>query len=255
MIINSLATRPVGSPPLLAASPHADEDFVATELSPSKVALRLSRRYRLARLNPTKKDVLSAPAHAQLVYRWLLKQVLVSRGALQSVQEIPGISVDPHLTYAVDLTMQKRVEVYAATPFFFEEGEALTRSIADYADALRSQHQRAYELHRAMATLSEAQNESGRPGSRDLMRARKAVRRARALMGAEALRTSDQRLLEAKSRMRHAAALIEHRFKLTTMLPDYLDIPPEDSEGVDDIQRKSSSCQQQLRPSQQRPRM
>ena len=252
MIIKLFKRRLMAMPPKpecrAMESIASEDDF---ERGPSELALRLSRRYRLARLNPSKAGPLNSPDHVKLVYSWLLQQVIAARGALSRIQGIPGVQVDPELTRAVDLVMQKRVEIYAATPLFFEECEGLTNSIVRYASELTRQHEDRAALRRAQVRLSEERNPAGPFSPSGLRGARAGLWAAKRSVDAKLRLDNERRIVQARAAMRAAADLVDDKFKLTTMVPDYFEFPAEDFEDLGDEEGRSGRSGPELRP---RPR-
>lgn len=217
----------------------------------SYTALRLGRLGRITRAQGgSGADVLNM--EAELIEQWLASQVAAAEAALESAQEIPGIRLEPVFVDALASLRTRRVAAYGTKPFLFENTEALSWSIQNYAAELRRPHDNRQRLAKAMAHLSVAENPAEPAPSEEILRARRELSKAQRGVSDPALIECERRLNQARELMKNAREGIERDFHITKVGPIEPDpfgaFPPE--EGG---QRKSDSNRRELKPSS-RPR-
>ncbi len=213
---------------------------------PSYTALRLGRLGRIARAQGGNgADVLNA--EAELIEQWLSAQATAAEAALESVQEIPGIRLEPGFVEALASLRTRRVAVYGTKPSFFEDTEALSWAIQNYAAELRRPHDKRERFAKAMARVSEVENPA-EPASKDeILRARRELFKAKGGVSRLALIECERRLNQARELMKNARDGIERDFHITKVGPIEPDpfgpFPPDDG-----VQRQSESNKRELKP-------
>ena len=219
---------------------------------PSYTALRLGRLGRITRAQGGNgADVLNT--EAELIERWLAAQTAAAEAALESVQEIPGIRLEPVFVDALATLCTRRVAAYGTKASLFEDTEALSWAIQNYAMELRRPHDKRQRLATAMARVSEAENPADPAPKEEVLRARRELFKAKGGVSRLALMECERRLNQARELMASSRDGIEHDFHITKVGPIEPDpfgpFPPEGSG-----QRQSDSNRRELRPrSSKRP--
>lgn len=212
----------------------------------SPLALELSRYVRLARTEGKDAQVLNT--QAKLIEEWLENLQQTARVALQSLEQVPGLRVEPCMRDAMDTALRSRVAVYGDRRFFFEDSEALVAAIADYVDAMLVPHQMRERLGRAQGRVISLDVDG--VGNRDprMASAKRALTAAKVGVSKAAKVAQDQRINGARRVMEDARAGIERDFYITPF--DRVEIcPPHPySAELGGKERKSDSNQVQLRP-------
>lgn len=213
---------------------------------PSYTALRLGRLGRITRAQGGNgADVLNA--EAELIERWLSAQTAAAEAALDSVQEIPGIRLEPMFVEALASLRTRRVAAYGTKPSLFEDTGALSWAIQNYAAELRRPHDKRQRLAKAVSRVSEAENPA-EPAPKDhILRARRELFKAKGGVSQLAMIECKRRLNQARDLMVSARDGIERDFHITKIAP----IEPDPfgtfaQEG--DNQRKSGSNRRELKP-------
>ena len=219
---------------------------------PSYLALRLGRLGRITRAQGGNgADVLNT--EAELIERWLAAQTAAAEAALESVQEIPGIRLEPVFVDALATLRTRRVAAYGTKASLFEDTEALSWAIQNYAMELRRPHDKRQRLATAMARVSEAENPADPAPKEEVLRARRELFKAKGGVSRLALMECERRLNQARELMASSRDGIEHDFHITKVGPIEPDpfgpFPPEGGG-----QRQSDSNRRELRPrSSKRP--
>lgn len=213
---------------------------------PSYTALRLGRLGRIARVQGGNgADVLNS--EAELIEQWLAAQTADAEAALDSVQEIPGIRLEPEFVEALASLRTRRVSVYGTKPSLFEDTEALSWAIQNYAMELRRPHDKWQRLAAAMARVSEAENPADPSSKDEVLRARRELFKAKGGVSRPALIECERRLSQARELMVVARDGIERDFHITKVGPIEPDpfgpFPPEGGG-----QRQSDSNRRELKP-------
>lgn len=214
---------------------------------PSYTALRLGRLGRITRAQGGNgADVLNA--EAELIEQWLSAQTAAAEAALESVQEIPDIRLEPVFVDALASLRTRRVAVYGTKPSLFEDTEALSWSIQNYAVELRRPHDKRQRLATALVRVSEAENPADPAPKDQVLRARRELFKAKGGVSRLALIECERRLNQARELMVSARDGVERDFHITKVAPiepDPFGPLPQDGNG----QRKSDSNRRQLKPS------
>ncbi len=213
---------------------------------PSYTALRLGRLGRIARAQGGNgAEVLNS--EAELIEQWLAAQTAVAEAVLVSVQEIPGIRLEPEFVEALTSLRTRRVSVYGTKPSLFEDTEALSWAIQNYAVELRRPHDKRQRLATAMARVSEAENPADPSPKDEVLRARRELFKAKGGVSRPALIECERRLNQARELMLSARDGIERDFHITKVGPIEPDpfgpFPPEGGG-----QRQSESNRRELKP-------
>lgn len=213
---------------------------------PSYTALRLGRLGRIVRAQGGNgADVLNS--EAELIEQWLAAQTAAAEAALDSVKEIPGIRLEPELVEALASLRTRRVSVYGTKPSLFEDTEALSWAIQNYAMELRRPHDKRQRLAAAMARVSEAENPADPSPKDEVLRARRELFKAKGGVSRPALIECERRLNQARELMVVARDGIERDFHITKVGPIEPDpfgpFPPEGGG-----QRQSDSNRRELKP-------
>ena len=218
----------------------------------SYTALRLGRLGRITRAQGgSGADVLNM--EAELIEQWLASQVEAAEAALDSAREIPGIRLEPVFVDALASLRTRRVAVYGTKPFLFENTEALSWSIQNYAAELRRPHDNRQRLATAMAHLSVAENPAELAPSEEILRARRELSKAQRGVSDPALIECERRLNQSRELMVNAREGIERDFHITKVGPIEAD-PLGDFFPEEGGKRKSDSNRRELKPSS-RPRV
>lgn len=212
----------------------------------SYTALRLGRLGRITRAQGGNgADVLNM--EAELIEQWLAAQTAAAEAALESVQEIPGVRLEPVFVDALASLRIRRVAAYGTKPFLFENTEALSWSIQNYAMELRRPHDNRQRLAKAWARLSEAENPAEPAPKEDVIRMRRELAKAERGVSEAALAECERRLNQARELMVNARDGIERDFHITRVGPIESDpFGPFPQEGGG--QRKSESNKRELKP-------
>ena len=166
---------------------------------PSPVAQRLMRVIRLARAQGKDADLLNS--QAEVVEGWLETQREVARHALEALQVIPGVQVEPEFTAATEVLSVRRVDTHGRLGGLYEDTEALSRAIRDYAVAMREPHDARVALRRAIARLSEAEGASGRLRDAQVRSARRRLDRAKKAASPRVAASQAKKISEARAAM------------------------------------------------------
>lgn len=213
---------------------------------PSYTALRLGRLGRIARAQGGNgAEVLNS--EAELIEQWLAAQTAAAEAALDSVQEIPGIRLEPQFVEALASLRTRRVDTYATKPLFFEDTEALSWAIQNYAAQLRRPHDNRENLRRAQAHLSLVEHPIDGGSASEIRSAQRRLHKARRAVSKHAKVALERRLDLARTLMVQASAHLADRFHITKTRPIEPDpFGPLPSEGGG--QRQSDSNRRELRP-------
>ena len=220
---------------------------------PSYLALRLGRLGRITRAQGGNgADVLNT--EAELIEHWLAAQTAAAEAALESVQEIPGIRLEPMFVDALATLRTRRVAAYGTKASLFEDTEALSWAIQNYAMELRRPHDKRQRLNKAMVRVSEAENPADPAPKEEVLRARRELFKAKAGVSRLALMECERRLNQARELMANAREGIERDFHITrvgAIEPDPFGSLLPEGGG----QRQSDSNRRELKPrSSTRPR-
>jgi hypothetical protein len=214
------------------------------ESGASPIALRLSKAARLGRVQGRDAEVLNA--QAEITEGWIETQREVAQAAIDAMKMIPGIQFEPEFTAATEALLVRRVDVYGHKPNFFEDTEALTRAVRDYAVAMRDPHDARVALDRARARFSMAERETGRFQAARLRSAQRVLTRARKGVSIVARAHQDKQIREARRAMVDAALHVEKAFYMTR-----IEVFPTEEEVSDSSggERQCDSNRRELRPS------
>ncbi len=191
-------------------------------------------------------DVLNA--EAELIEQWLAAQTAAAEAALGSVQEIPGIRLEPVFVDALSSLRTRRVAVYGTKPCLFEDTESLSWSIQNYAAELRRPHDKRQRLAKAVSRVSEAENTADPAPKDQVLCARRELFKAKGGVSRLAMIECERRLNQARELMVSAREGIERDFHITKVAPiesDPFGPFPQEGNG----QRKSDSNRRELKPS------
>ena len=220
--------------------------------TPSAAALNLSRLGRISKATGSDAEVLNE--QARLIEDWLASQVELARGALESLQSIPGLRVEQSMKDAMETSLRRRVGVYAAKPFFFEDSETLTAAIVEYAAAIRHPHEMRQRVGRARAKLSERETENKGPKDLRLAGAKRALWRAKIGVSKRAQVAIERRINEARAVMVAARDAMERDYYITPLHRVETTPPHPDTSRPSGGERKSDSNRREFKP-QAKPRI
>jgi hypothetical protein len=252
-----LAATPLGHGPTAARLDRVREQAGATSevvtpktgrgpRGPSATALHLSRVARLGRAQGKGSDVLNS--EAKVVEEWLASQQEAAKAALASLQSIAGLDLEPELRRAMETAGRRRVGVYGSKLFFFEDSEALTTSIVEYAAAIAHPHAVREKLRRAESKLSVESTPDGTAKSHArLVSAKRALAKAREAVSKSAQAASHRRIAEARAVMVACTEAIERDYYVTPLDRAETCPPHPYTAGVGG-ERQSNSNQVQLKP-------
>lgn len=215
---------------------------------PSGVALRLSRLGRIARSQGgAGADVLNA--EAALIEQWLDAMAASAEAALEAAQQIPGVRLEPEFIDAIGSLRVRRVAVYGTKPDLFEDTEALSWAIQNYATELCRPYENRQRLWKARARLSELENPAEPGTNTEILRGRREVWKSKRGVSRPAMIECERRLNQARHLMVQARNELEKKFYITPMGPLESDplgesSPPATGGGT----KGSDSNQQQLKP-------
>lgn len=212
---------------------------------PSATALHLARVARLSKAQGKDADVLNT--EAQLIEEWLATQQEAARAALESLQAISGLQVEPELKRAMETAGRRRVGVYASKRFFFEDSEVLTTAIVDYVNAIRHPTEKCDQLRRAASALSMVENDATAKSYARLSSAKRALAKAREAVSRSAQAADYRRIDEARTVMMAATDAMERDYYVTP-LDRAETCPPHPYTSSLGGERQSNSNQVQLRP-------
>ena len=214
---------------------------------PSYTALRLSRLGRIARTSGAGAEVLNA--EAALIEAWLESTVAAAEAALESVQVIPSVQLDRAFVDSLATLRTRRVEVYGMKDGLFEDTEALSWAIQNYAAAMRRPHDNRVRLTKGLAKLSEVENpaEPGTPSQ--VRRARNEAWKAKRGISKGADIECARRIQETRTLMIAAKQGIERDFHITQWVPPTSNVfGPFEEGGGADTKKTSESNTRELRP-------
>lgn len=214
---------------------------------PSALAIRLGRVARLARSQGDDAELLNQ--QAKLIEDWLEAQNEIARDALESLQAIPGLQVEPQMRQAIETAKRRRVGVYGSNPFFYEDSEMLSGAITEYVAAMRQPSEKREVLRQARARLSEIEAAAKRSDQAKLVAAKRALAKARAAVGRSASVAAERRINEARAVMVAAREAMERDYYITPL--DRVETcPPQPyTAGPGGGERKSDSNRAELKPS------
>lgn len=214
------------------------------ESSTSPMGLRLSKAARDSRGKGGSGGVF--PAQPELAEGWLDTQLAATQAAIEALQVIPGIQLEPEFTTAVDALNLRRLDAHGGLPDFYEETEALTRAVRDYAVAMRDPHDARVALARARARFSEAESEPGRFRAARIRSAQRVLTRAKRGVSMVAKASQDQAIRKARQ------AMVDASFRLAKAFPvGEVEVAEPDGEEVAGEMLPDSTLME-MRP---RPRM
>lgn len=212
----------------------------------SHLALRLSRLGRIARAQGgAGAEVLNA--EAELIEAWLDNMCKAAEEAINSARPA-GMPLEVEESRALEALRVPRVQVYGMTPFFFEDTETFSWSIQNYASELLRPHRNRERLWRARARLSEAENPAEPAAPRELVRARRALVKAKASVSTVALREGESRLAMARKAMVATRIDYEEKFHITKVEPLVPDLVDGFDFGTTGAEAMSGSHRRQLKP-------
>ncbi len=213
---------------------------------PSTTALQLGRLMRIGKAQGKDAEVLNA--EARLIEEWLVAQNEASRAALASLQAIVGLQLEPQLKRAVEVAQRRRIGIYGTKRFFFEDSEALTGAIEEYAAAILHPHQMREEVRRALARRSEVIVDGKQRGHARLVSATRALARARLATNKIARNAFELRIKEARAVMVAATEAMERDYYVTPL--DRIETcPPHPyTAGPGGGERKSDSNRREFKP-------
>lgn len=214
------------------------------ESAASPIALRLSKVARLGPVQGGDAEVLNA--QAEITEGWIETQREVAQAAIDAMKVIPGIQFESDFTAATEALQMRRVDVYGHKPNFFEDTEALTRAVRDYAVAMRDPHDARVTLDRARARFSMAERETGRFRAARLRSAQRALTRAKKGVSMAAKAHQDKQIREARRAMVDATLNLDKSFYMTR-----IEVFPTEEEGSKSSggERQCDSNRRELRPS------
>lgn len=239
-------SRPPAGPGLSKTYPSSNAGGL------SELARRLARAYRSANARGLDRSEI-AISQSRLIEQWQAVQSAVADAALKSAHEIPGIRLEPEFVEALASLRTKRVAIYGTKPSLFEDTEALSWAIQNYAMELRRPHDKRRRLAAAMARVSEAENPADPSPKDEVLRARRELFKAKGGVSRPALIECERRLNQARELMVVARDGIERDFHITKVgpiEPDPFGAFSADGGG----QRQSDSNRRELKPrSSKRP--
>ncbi len=217
-----------------------------TKHGASRLALDLSRHARLTRAEGKGAHILNT--QAKLIEEWLENLQETARVALRSLEEIPGMHIEPCMREAMETALRPRVAIYAEKRFFFEDSEALVAAIVDYAGAMVVPHRARERLGRAQAAVVSFEIEG--IGQRDpkMASAKRSLTKAKDGVSRPARIVQDRRIQEARREMEEARAGIERDFYITPLDRVQTCPPHPYAAEIAGKERKSDSNRVQLRP-------
>lgn len=215
----------------------------------SHLALRLSRLGRIARAQGgAGAEIINS--ESELIEKWLDTMAEAAEAAINSARPA-GMALEPVETRALEALRLRRVHVYAAAPGFFEGTETLSWAIQNYADELIRPHRNRERLWRAKARLSEVENPAQPGTQREVVRARRALTKAKLAVSTKALRAGQRRLTQARQVMEATRADFEEQFYITKVNPVVPDLADPFDLGETSSTAISGSNRRELKP---RPR-
>jgi hypothetical protein len=205
--VQKFEARPPAAAPSLTRMEARRRSWPRMTAEPSPVALRLAKGARLARAQGRDAELLNA--EADLIEAWLETQREVGKNATEALTAIPGIQFEPEFTAAAQALIVQRSESYWSRETLYEDTEALTRAIRDYAVAMRDPHDARVALKRARDRVSQAENETGRSAEAATRSARRALVRAKNAVSPAAQAAQDKQIREARTLMVEATERLE----------------------------------------------
>lgn len=206
----------------------------------SPLGRKLARAIRRAMLRGEGDRLLSE--YRVPLKRWHAEQSALAQSALGRVQAT-GLPIERALSDAVESAALRRTTLHAKKRDFFEDSEALVRSISAYSGAFRAQHDAREALRQARERLSLLEN----PSSDVLREAEEAVRQAKWAVGTQKRREQDAALVDARLAMVAARALMEQDYYVARFGP-FETCPPAVYTAGAGQERASDSNRVQLRP-------
>ena len=168
---------------------------------------------------------------------------------MRHVQVIPGVQIEPEFEKSIESLRTKRVSVYGMAPFLYEDTEALSWAIQNYALEIRRPHDNRERLRVAGVRVSEVECVAELSDKEAVLRARRELYKARRGVSRAAQIECERRFTQARMLMIAARVHLDKRFYMTPTAPLA-------GEGADPFEamtgegaaRKSESHQRQLRP-------
>lgn len=240
-------SRPPATPVLPKKDPSSNSGHS------SDLARRLARAYRSANARGLDRSEI-AISHRKLIEQWLAVQAAAADAALTSAQEIEGISLEQEFVDALAALRVDRVAVYGTKLTLFEDTEALTEAVKNYAAALRAPHDNRCKLWQALSRKSMVCNPAEPATKSEILLARRALFLAREGISRKTLEACEQRIKQARATMVAAHARLDDAYHITKVDPtEPGPFGPFPAEGGG--QRQSDSNRRELKPkSSVRPR-
>ena len=213
---------------------------------PSAGALQLGRMVRLARAQGRDAEVLNA--EKKMVEDWLQAQREAAKAALESLQEIPGLQLEPQFKRAMDTSMRRRGSIYGGKQFFFEDTETLTDTIMEYVNALREPVEANDALRRARAAVMEVELDGTARSHARHNSAKRRLAKAKARLNPRAKAASEHRIRIARAAMVAATDAMEQAYHVTPLHQVETSPPHVYSAGPGGGERQSDSNRRQLVP-------
>lgn len=219
---------------------------------PSAMALRLSRLGRIARSQGTAgADILNS--EAELIEKWLDAMNEAAEEAMRQVHVIPGVRTEPEFDKAIESLRTRRVSVYGMAPFLYEDTEALSWAIQNYAAEIRRPHDNRERLRVAQVRVAEVECIAELSDKEAVLRARRELYKARRGVSRAAQIECERRFTQARTLMIAARAHLDKRFYMTPTAPLTADgTDPFEAMTGEGGARQSESHQRQLRPKPER---
>jgi hypothetical protein len=232
-----------------SSSPRINKSMIRRQSWPrqsgiSPMGLRLSKFARESRKQTPSVGVLQV--QRELVDGWIETQHAAAEAAVEALQTIPGIQLELEFTAGLEALRVSRVEKYNGQPNLYEDTEALTRAVRDYAVAIRDPHDARVALGRARAKFSEAESEPGRFRAARIRSAQRRLSRAKKGVSMAAKAHQEKAIGGARRAMAEATLRLAKAFPVGAMEAKEPEVPETVEETLPD------STLMELRP---RPRM
>jgi len=169
-------------------------DRIHTRYNP--LTRQVSKVSRLSRSKGASAEVLNK--QAELIEQWLEAQREVAEQALEILNSIPGIQIEPCFDQAYALIHSRRADHYGGKGLLFEDTKVLGKAMVRYARMLVSPYRAQCDYLAAKAKLTEFDYE---PPSAAAARARRRMLRMKHLASATAMKCREWRLGQARSVM------------------------------------------------------
>jgi len=210
-------------------------DRIHTRYNP--LTRQVSKVSRLSRSKGASAEVLNK--QAELIEQWLEAQREVAEQALEILNSIPGIQIEPCFEQAYALIHSRRVDHYGGKGLLFEDTEALGRAMVRYARMLVSPYRAQCDYLAAKARLLEFGSEVLTAES---ALAKRQAQKARNMVSKRVMKLRQWRTDQARIAMSEARKSYEKNF--------IVDVPSEPSpveHQSNEVSNSSESAQWQLK--------